>query len=144
MPATLVGGALSAAVLSALQADATVTALVPVSRIVDEVPQRPVYPAIVVESGGETPFNTIGAPDANAFGSIARVGVRVLSQYRGDDEIGDVASAVRGALDGLLLTVGGFPRSMLTFESASPVFKTPVNLVVTREQVSEYALTVHQ
>lgn len=144
MPASLIGGALGAAVLAALQAAAAVTALVPSGRIVDEPPVRPTYPFIVVEAMGEAPFNTLGAPDANAFGSLARVGVRVVSQYRGDSELQAIASAVRGVLDGLTLTVGGFPAALLTWENTSPLLKSAVNLVVTREQVSEYALTVHQ
>lgn len=144
MPATLVGGALSTAVLSALQAAAAVTALVPSARIVDETPVRPVYPFLLVESSGETPFNTLGAPSAEAFGSLARISVRVVSQYRGDSEIQGIAAAVRGALDGAAFTLAGFPEALLTWESTSPILRTAVNLTVTREQVSEYALTVHQ
>lgn len=144
MPAALIIGPVASAVLAALQAAVTVTAQVPADRIVDEVPSRPTYPLIVVEDAGEDPFNTLGAPDAAAFGSTARVGVRVLSQYRGDTEIHAIQSAVRGALDGLSITVPGFPTDVLTFDTASPVFKATANLIVTREQVAIYALTVHQ
>ena len=144
MPALLVIGPLATAVLTALRAAATVTAQVPSDRIVDEVPARPLYPLIVVEDAGEDPFNTLGAPDAAAFGSTARVGVRVVSQSRSDAEIHAVHSAVRGVLDGLAVSVPGFPSDLLTFDTASPVFKATVNLIVTREQVATYALTVHQ
>lgn len=139
----LISGALSVAVLARLRAASSVTALVPAARIVDEPEPRPARPFVVVESAGEVPFNTLGAPDDAAFGSDARIAVRVVSEYRGDAEVQAIASAVRGALDGAVLALGTFPEAMLTWESTGPMLRSMAS-VLTREQVSEFSVTVHQ
>lgn len=143
MPPTLIAGSVSTAVLAQLQASAAVTALVPAARIVDELPPRPLYPSVLVEGHGELPFNTIGAESDASFGSIATVGVRVLSQYRSDTEIHQIAAAIRGALDGTVVSLSGGPATHVLFDSAAPVFKTEANLVTTREQVVLYTVTAH-
>jgi hypothetical protein len=146
MPAITASGPTCAAILAALKASTAVTALVPASRIVDEMPSSSaaVYPLILVETHGELPFNTLGAPVATAFGSSVMIGVRPISQYRGDQQINDITSAVRGALDGLAITIAPHARAMLTFEGTAAIFKATVGGITTREQVSEYDLTVHQ
>ena len=143
MAATLVAGPLSAAVLVLLRGAASLTALVPSDRMTDEMPVRPEYPMILVEAHGESAFDTLGAPDDRAFGSMPSVGVRVLSQYRSDSEIHAIASEIRGVLDGATVTVGTFPPTLLQFQQTAPIFKAAVNLVTTREQVAMYDVTVH-
>lgn len=152
MAATLVLGPACTMVLSALQGTAGVlTALQfagaftdPASRIVDQMPAIPKYPIVLVESVGEQPFNTLGSPAPSSLGSSARPAVRVISQYRSDAELNAIMSAVRACLDGLKITVGPYGPQLLTWENASPIFKTAPGLIVTREQVSEFDLTVHE
>jgi hypothetical protein len=129
-------------ILAALQAHAGLTALVPALRIVDEVPARPTMPYVLVESGSEQPFNTLGAVDGS-WGSESRVVVRVVSQYRGDLEVNAVMSQVRAALDGYKFTPTGYLPAIVIFETAQ-LLKDTIAGVVTRELVAEFSVEVHQ
>ena len=131
------------AILSRLQGFADLTALVPADRIVDEVPPRPVYPYVLVESGPEQPFNTLGAADGS-WGGEATVLVRAVSQYRGDQEINAVMHEVRAALDGYRFTPAGYQSTLVTFEGSSPMLKDTIAGTPTRELVAEFDVTVHQ
>ena len=145
MAATLAAGPVATVVLAALQGASAVTSLVPAGRITDWIPTTGVvYPLILIESSGEQAFNTLGAPADSAFGSSVHVGVRVISQYRGDAEVNNVQSAIRGVLDGLAITVSPFTRDRLTLDSTGPMLVATVGGVTTREQVAEYEVTVHQ
>jgi hypothetical protein len=146
MPATAITGPVCAAILTALRGATAITAVVPVTRITDEAPSSSVpfsAPLILVESHGEQPFNTLGAA-SEAFGSSVMVGVRVISQQRADTEINSLTASIRGVLDGLVMVVPPFIKDVLTYEGTAPIFKTSVGGIPTREQVSEFDLTVHQ
>lgn len=136
-------GPVSTAVLTALRAAAPLVALVPVARIVDEVPARPTYPYVLVEAVGETPFNTMGIPSALKWGSETAVQVRVVSQYRGDQEVCSVLDAAKGAIDGQPLTVAGFASVVVSFANAQ-LLKDTLTGVVTRELVATFTILVHQ
>ena len=136
-------GVVSAAVLTALRAASSVIALVPAARIVDEVPARPTYPYVLVEVSGETPFNTMGAPSALKWGSESTVLVRVVSQYRGDQEVTQILSPIKAALDGQPLVVPGYATASVSFESAQ-LLKDTLTGVVTRELVASFSVLVHQ
>jgi hypothetical protein len=136
-------GVVSAAVLTALKASSALIALVPAVRIVDEVPARPTYPYLLVEVGGETPFNTMGVPAALKWGSESTVLVRVVSQYRGDQEACQVLDAAKAAIDGQPLTVAGFASVGVSFASAQ-LIKDTLAGVVTRELVATFTVLVHQ
>lgn len=143
MPSALGLHSVCAALLAVLQASTTLTALVPASRITDEVSPRPIYPYILIEGSGESPFNTMGPASAPKWGGFARVHVRVVSQYRGDAEAQSILSVIRSVLDGQPLTVTGFPTALVSFENATLLKDTVVG-VVTRELVGEFQVIVHQ
>lgn len=143
MAATLILGPTCVAILSILKTSPAVTMHVPAGNITDQLASPPDFPAIVVEHTGEQAFNTMGL-SPRAFGSEARPSVRILSQWRGDSEINAISAAVRGVLDGQRIDLPPYGRPILTFETASPIMKTTVGLVVTREQVAEFDLEAHE
>lgn len=120
-----------------LQAYPSLTAIVPSDRIVNYVPQRPVFPYVYVQSAGERPFNTIGM-----YGSVAGLVIRMMSQYRGDDEVESILGEVKGCLDGQPLTVAGYPSVKVVFQNITPL--TDFSTVDTREWVAEFDVRVHQ
>jgi hypothetical protein len=130
-------GLVSTAAIAVLQANAAVIALVPAERIADEIPARMVFPYVLVESSGERPFNTLGA-----YGSVAGLRVRVLSQYRGDAEVASIVGAIKGALDDQPLVVTGYPTVHVLFQSVTPM--RDFGAVVTREWVADFDVRVHQ
>lgn len=132
-----------APVLQRLQLSAAVTQLVPVTRIVDDASSRPTYPYILVEGATERPFNTMGAEAAPKWGGVARVSVRVVSQYRGEQEARQVMSAIKQELDGRPLAVPGYPTAIVEFETAT-FLKDTVAGIVTRELVADFEVTIHQ
>jgi len=99
-------GAITSAVIDVLQADAGVIALVPPERIANEIPTGTARPYLVVEVETETDDDTTGLGGVDAV-----VSVTAVSQYRGSYEIGQIASAVRAALDAVPLTVEGFSNT---------------------------------
>lgn len=96
-------GSVVAAVVQALRAATAVTALVPATRVLDEVPGATARPLLQVSVVSESADDVLSAGGIDAL-----VSVLVVSEYRGSDEIGRIATAVREALDGRALTVDGF------------------------------------
>lgn len=96
-------GSIVTAVIDHLQADAGVTALVPAARILNDVPSNTPRPYLVVDVETETDDDTTGLGGVDAVVSVTPV-----SQYRGSYEIGQIASAVRQALDAITLPIDGF------------------------------------
>ena len=143
MASTLALGVCAAAILARLQAAAAVVALVPVARIGADVAPRPTYPYVLVEGGGESALNSMGAANAAKYGSFARVQVRVVSQKPGESEVSSIVNAIKAELDGQPLTVTGYPSAGVTFETLIPL-KDTVAGVVTREWVAEFEVTVSQ
>lgn len=145
MASSLVLSVLAPAVLARLKNYAPLTALVPATRIVDDVRTGMLYPFVLVEVGSELPFNTLGDSTDLKYGSEATVQVRVISQYRGDAEAINVMDKIKAALDGYEFTLPGYPEpALMTFESSPPMLKDTVAGVTTRELVAEFAATVHQ
>lgn len=130
------------AVLTRLKAFGGLTALVPADRIVDDASARPVFPYVLVESGSELPFNTLGGGEGS-FGKEPKVQVRAVSQYRGDQEVTAVMHQVMAALDGYRFTPAGYQPTIVTFETGQ-MLKDTIAGVVTREFVAEFDVTVHQ
>lgn len=143
MASQLACGVCAAAVLAKLRARQTLLDLVPASRIDDHVSPRPVYPYVQVESSGETPFNTMGAPTQPKFGSSVRVDVRAVSQRPGESEVAAIINEIKAELDGQLLTVAGYGSTLATFENLTLLTDT-INGPVTREWIAEFDVTVHQ
>lgn len=96
-------GSVVAAVVQALRAATAVTALVPATRVLDEVPGATARPLLQVSVVSEASDDVLSAGGIDAL-----VSVLVVSEYRGSDEIGRIATAVRETLDGRALTVDGF------------------------------------
>jgi hypothetical protein len=109
-----------------------------------DAPQKPRYPYVQVESGGETPFNTMGAGvDALKWGSVARVNVRVGSDSRSDAQVNTVSGLVKQALDGQTLTVSGYAHATAEFVDVTPM-RDFVGGQTIREWVLAFDVTVHQ
>jgi hypothetical protein len=136
-------GVVAAAILDILQGSSAVTALVPLARVTDDIGSKPTYPYVQVEGYGEQPFNTMGAATSLKYGSSTRVSVRIVSQYRGEHEVGAIADAVRAALDGQSIIAGTYPAAIATFEQAV-MLRDTVQGIVTRELVLDFNVTVHQ
>lgn len=109
-----------------------------------DAPERPEYPYLQVEAGGETPFNTLGPdPDSPKWGGTASVRVRIASQSSSDQEVRQLTSLVKQALDGQPLTVPGFGSVAVSFVTVVPI-EDLVAGVTTREWLSEFDVFVHQ
>lgn len=106
-------GTITSAVIAHLQADADVVALVPATRIANEIPAGTARPYIAVDVETETDDDTTGLGGVDAV-----VSATVVSDYRGSWEIGQIASAVRAALDARELLVDGFTGGLadITYE----------------------------
>lgn len=143
MASALVLPLVFAPIQAALTADATLQGLVG-TRVYDNVPQTLTYPYVMLESGGESPFNTLGPAEGAKWGGSSRVDVRVVSQYRGETQGLTIASRIRAVLDGLRLDVSGYGRPMVTFETLVPIGLADVAGVKTREWVLQFAVTAHQ
>lgn len=139
MASTSALGPAAAAILGVLQGHAPLLAVVPVDRIVDEIPPRPVFPYVLVEADLELPVNTMGPPTALKFGSDVKVGVRIVSQYRGDSEATSILNVCKAALDCQPVTVAGYVGTRAEFESATMV-KGTISGVVTRELVATFSV----
>ena len=107
-------GTIVTAVVAALEADAAVRALVPPERIGNEIPSGTARPYVLVD------VETEHDDDAVSLGGVdAVVSVTVVSDYRGSYEIGQIASAVRAALDARTLVIEGFrDEADVTYEQA--------------------------
>lgn len=130
------------ALMTALRAHVGLTGLVPADRIVDDVPARPTFPYVLVRGGSELPFNTLSGAEGS-WGSEPKVEVRVVSQYRGTQEVLSVMHQVRAALDGYRFTPAGYQPTIVDFETGQMLTDTIAG-VVTREFVAEFDVTVHQ
>lgn len=142
MPSTLALGPVHAAVLDRLKTTVSLTAVVPVARITDQ-PTGTTTPYVLVEGADETPFNTMGGANLPKWGGVTSIRVRVVSIYRGDAEASSILSLVKAALDGLPLTVAGYPTAIVAFVRAD-LLKDTINNVVTRELVGTFTVTAHQ
>ena len=96
-------GSITAAVVQALGADADVTAIVPAERIGSHILPGTPRPYLRVGVVTETDDDTLALGGVDAICAVTAV-----SDYRGADEIGRIASAMRDALDGTTLDVDGF------------------------------------
>lgn len=123
-------GPVTAAVVQALRASSAVTAIVPAERVVNEVPNGTARPFLVVDVVSETDDDVLSRGGIDAV-----VSVLAVSDYRGDDEIGRMATAVRETLDAASLTVAGFPDPAdVTYEQAVGSYKDDIAGVVVRHR----------
>lgn len=148
MASTLAMGAVITAILASLRASVTLTTHVAARVYPDDngdVPQKPGYPYVQVESGGESAFgaNTMGEPSAAKWGSVPRVQIRVGSQSRSDAQANAISNVVKQILDGQSLTVTGYPFVTVEFRDLEPLRDFTAG-VPTREWVNVYEVTVHQ
>lgn len=146
MASTQALGPVTTAVLAALRASVTLTGYVGLRVYPDsngDVPAKPSYPYVQVESAGEEPENTLGDVSAAKWGSHARLQVRIGSQSRSDAQANTVLGLVKGALDGQALTVSGYPDVDVAYEGLQPL-KDTVSGVTTREWVAIFDVLVHQ
>ena len=106
-------GTITSAVIAHLQQDVALLALVPASRIANEIPSGTARPYVVVDVETETDDDTTGLGGVDAV-----VSATVVSDYRGSYEIGQIASAIRAALDARALSVEGFSGGLadVTYE----------------------------
>lgn len=146
MASTLGLGPVITAVLAALRASVALTTYVGLRVYPDadgDVPPKPGYPYVAVESSGETPFNTMGDPGAAKWGGLVRVQVRVGSQSRTDAQANSITSVVKQVLDGQPLSVSGYATVDVAYNDVAPL-RDFTGGVVTREWVSTYEIMVHQ
>lgn len=123
-------GPVVAAVVQRLRATAAVTAIVAAARVVDEVPEGLVRPYIAVSLVTEADDDTLSLGGVDDI-----VSVQLTSEYRGADEIGRMATAVRESLDGQTLAVAGFSEPAdVTYEQSVGGYKEDVAGVVVRHQ----------
>ena len=123
-------GTIVAAVVQRLRATSAVTALVPTARVLDEVPVNTARPYLAVDVVSEFDDDVLSRGGVDAV-----VSVLVASEYRGGDEIGRIASAVRESLDGQPLTVDGFVEPAdVTYEQALGMYKDDIAGVVVRHR----------
>ncbi len=143
MASTSVIGPVCAAALTRLKADTSLTAEVPAARIVDDMPARPVYPFVLVESAGERSVDTMGAVASAKWGSDMTLRTRIISQYRGESEVATILSLVKASLDGATLTVSGYPSVSCDFATTTTLRDTVAG-VVTRELVADFTVIATQ
>jgi hypothetical protein len=104
---------------------------------------RTVQPYAVVESLGETPFNTMGTQSALKWGGEATIGIRLKSLSRSEAEIAQLVGYVRAALPDGSITVSGYGSAWLTYL----VTDTPEDFIAgrkVREWIVQYQVTAHQ
>lgn len=101
MRASGIGG-ITAAVVAHLKADAGLTALVG-TRVHNEIPQGETRPYVRVAVRNETADDTLGRAGVDAV-----VETLIVSDYRGDAQIGQIATALRTRLELAPLTIAGF------------------------------------
>jgi hypothetical protein len=143
MASTLALGPVHAAVLDRLKTTAALTTIVPAVRVTDSPTTATIAPYVLVEGGDETPFNTMGGASLPKWGGIVSLRVRVVSTYRGELEAYGLMDIIKVALDGLPLTVTGYPTAIVAFQRAD-LLKDTINNIVTRELVGTFSVTAHQ
>jgi hypothetical protein len=106
--------ALQQAVFAELSVNAQVqTALGDPPRLYDAVPRDAVFPYAVLGDGQENDWST-----ASESGSEHILTIHVWSRDNGHREAKQIAAAIRGALDGVNLSITGFTLVDLRFQSA--------------------------
>lgn len=148
MASTLALGPVVTAVLAALRATVALTGYVGARVYPDDngdVPAKPTYPYVQVESAGETEggASTMGSPSSSHFGSIPRLQIRVGSNARSDAQANAITNIIKQALDQQPLTVSGFAFVNVDYVDLAPL-KDLVGGVTIREWVSTYEVLVHQ
>lgn len=120
----------TAAVIARLRADTGVTALVPAARLTNEVVPGTTRPYVVVSVESETDDDTLSLGGIDAVLSTL-----IVSQYTGDKEQGQIASAIRTALDGQTVTLAGFTAPAdVSYEQALGAYKDEIAGVVVRHR----------
>jgi len=133
----------SVAVINRLKAVTAVTDRVPAARITDDAAARIAMPYILVQIPDESPNDTMGATEQPKWGQTVTVNVSVVSQYRGDADVGDIKSLILGALNGFDLVVSGFPSACIDARPSVTVTDT-INGVTTRQLITPFEVMVHQ
>ncbi len=149
MASTLALGPATTAVLAMLRASVALTTHVG-ARLYpdasgDDVPARPSYPYVHVESLSEVPLNTMGGtPNILKWGSEARLQVRVVTQSKSEAQPNAISSVIKGALDGQPITVAGYASACIEYQLIQPIVSQQAGCAVIREWVNDYLVTVHQ
>lgn len=107
-------------------------------------PQTSAYPYAQIESGDESPFNTMGEPTDTKWGSIAQLTIRCASQSRSEGDVAQIASDVRRVLDGAAFSLSGYGSASLDFVQTLPLPADAEAGIVTREWLVIYEITAHQ
>lgn len=128
MRASGIGG-VTAAVIAWLTSDPTLTALVG-PRVYDEPPIGVARPYVRVSVRSESADDTLGLAGVDAI-----VEVLLVSDYRGDKQIGEIATAVRSRLELAPLTIAGFTRPAdVTYEQGLDGFVQDISGVPVRHR----------
>jgi hypothetical protein len=117
------------AIVARLKADGTLTAMLASAPadiggagVYNHVPQKATRPYVLVGSGTEIPFNTMGNGNAAKWGGNCTVLIKAVSQKPSDTEALAILGRVKALLDGQPLTVQGFPDASAQFEDLQPIF----------------------
>lgn len=121
-------GAITAAVVTRLASDSDLQALV--GDRIYQAPQGARYPYLRVGVVSESADDAIGAAGVDAV-----VEVLIVSNYDGDKEIGQIATAVRSRLELAPLVVAGFSAPAdVTYEQALGGFTQSIGSVPVRHR----------
>jgi hypothetical protein len=122
---------------SALSGDATLTGLVG-GRIYNDVPDVPVYPYILIGSGTQRPWHTLGGSSVG-LGWNATMTVHIYSRYQGDREALGILARVVDLLNFSSLTIGSYVTSMCFLDQAR-VLTEPIEKIETRHVPAVFRL----
>jgi len=106
-----------AAVIAALKADATLTAIVPAARIYSDVVDNPTFPFVVV-SMASSPFDT-----KTTSGMTHTCQVSIFSRKTSPQELGQARSAVYNVLHKQETSFAGIGVSDIMFNGTAPTLK---------------------
>lgn len=146
MASTMALGPCCVAVRTALAANASLTAIIGTNLYPNasgDVQENKPKPHIVVESGSEIPFNTMGQPADLHYGGFTTVNVRLVSIYRSEAQIQTMAGVVREILDGQELVVSGIGTLIGVYQSMQALKATDAG-IVTREWILGFEYLWHQ
>lgn len=148
MASTQAIGPVITAVLAILRASAPLAVYVSTRIYPDasgcDVPNKASYPYVSVESGGETPENTMGGTvDVLKFGSHVQLNIRIATLGLSDTQGWNIFGLVKGLLDGQPLTVSGYASAEIEFRNSHPL-QDEISGVIVREQVNVFDVLVHQ
>lgn len=133
-------GVVVGAVIAHLAGDAQLTAIVG-DRMWDEMPAGTPRPALRVELLDEEDHDTIGRAGIDAV-----VQILILSDYRGDAQIGAIARRIRTRLESpeQRFTVAGFVEPAdVTYERTLPGFVAPIGGMPVRHRPVWYRVRVN-